>query len=630
VSSLLDPDLQHKIDHPRLTRDDPSFAAGKMAAFQYVSVGVFVFLIAGFWQLQVQQPEVYSEAAERNRVKQFPIPAPRGKILDRDGRVIVDNHSSWALMLTRENLKEDHLPAIADGLHLDLEDLQAKVAKYRKRPSYEPIIIKEELSPADLAFVDSHRDPEFFPELILIHAQPRLYPQNGMGAHWIGYTGEISEAELDSAEFAKYNPGAVIGKFGIERQYNDFLTGTDGERQVEVDNRGRERKVLETTEAIPGKNLQLSIDLDLQVVADLVMEGKKGAIVALDPRNGEVLAMASRPTFDPNKFTVRIKSSELRQLTSDPGMPFLNRAIQSQLAPGSTFKPLVALAGLETGIIDPEMTFHCAGGASFYGQYHRCWQAGGHGTVNLLSGLIHSCDVYFYNVGNLVGIDNIAKYADLSGMGRKTGIDLPGEASGVVPSPQRKIRTQRQKWYAGETISVAIGQGDLQVSPLQLAFAIGGLARDGVSFQPHLLKSLTPGLKGRQWGADRENIERIKTAMMAVVNVGTGGAAHLPGIDVCGKTGSAQTASDAYMKAHHQETNAWFVAYAPKDDPQIVVAALYEQGGHGQFAAQLVRDVMKAYFDKQARLKQQTTGVKSPDGQSIRMAYFAPSTTTAP
>ncbi len=621
MSSLLDPDLQHKIDHPRLTRDDPSFAAGKMAAFQYFSVGVFIFLIAGFWQLQVQQPEVYSEAAERNRVKQFPIPAPRGKILDRDGRVIVDNHSSWALMLTRENLKEEHLPAIADGLHLELDELEAKVAKYRKRPSYEPIIIKEELTPADLAFVDSHRDPEFFPELVLIHAQPRLYPQNGMGAHWIGYTGEISEAELDTADFAKYNPGAVIGKFGIERQYNDTLTGTDGERQVEVDNRGREQKVLQTTEAIPGKNLQLTIDLDLQAVADLVMEGKKGAIVALDPRNGEVLAMASRPTFDPNKFTVRIKTAELRQLTSDPGMPFLNRAIQSQLAPGSTFKPLVALAGLESGIIDPEMTFHCAGGASFYGQYHRCWQAGGHGTVNLLSGLIHSCDVYFYNVGNLVGIDNIAKYAELAGLGRKSGIDLPGEASGVVPSPQRKIRLQRQKWYAGETISVAIGQGDVQVSPLQLAAAIGGLGRDGVSYQPHLLKSLTPTLKPRTWGINRDNAERIKDAMMAVVRVGTGGAAQLPGIDVCGKTGSAQTASDAYMKAHHQDTNAWFVAFAPKNDPQIVIAALYESGGHGQFAAQLVRDVMKAYFDKQARLKQQTGAAKiSPS--DVEMAYL--------
>ena len=620
MSSLLEPDLQHKLDHPKVTRDDPSFAAGKMAAFQYFSVGVFIFLIAGFWQLQVQQPELYSEQAERNRVKQFPIPAPRGKILDRDGRIIVDNHSSWALMLTRENLKEEHLPAIAEGLHLDLDELQSKVAKYRKRPTYEPIIIKEELTPADLAFVDAHRVPEFFPELVLIHDQPRLYPQNGMGAHWIGYTGEISEAELDNPEFAKYNPGQIVGKFGIERQYNDVLTGTDGERQVEVDNRGRERKVLQTTDAIAGKNVQLTIDLDLQAVADLVMEGKKGAIVALDPRNGEVLAMASRPTFDPNQFSVRIKSAELKALLSDPGNPFLNRAIQSQLAPGSTFKPIMALTGLETGIIDPEMTFHCSGGASFYGHYHRCWKPSGHGTVNLLSGLINSCDVYFYNVGNLVGIENIAHYAELAGFGRKTGIDLPGEKDGVVPSPQRKIRLYRQKWYAGETISVAIGQGDLQASPLQLASVMGGLSRDGVTYTPHLLKSLTPAEKPRDWHVNRDNVERIKEAMMQVVNIGTGYDAKLPGIDVCGKTGSAQTASDAYMKAHHLDLNAWFVAYAPKDNPQIVVAALYESGGHGQFAAQLVRDVMKSYFDKQARIKQ----ARRETPVSVEMAYFQP------
>jgi penicillin-binding protein 2 len=434
-----------------------------------------------------------------------------------------------------------------------------------------------------------------------------------MGAHWIGYTGEVSEAELDTPEFAKYNPGQVVGKFGIEREYNDILTGTDGERQVEVDNRGTPRKVLQTTEAIPGKNLQLTIDLDVQVVADLVMEGKKGAIVALDPRNGEILAMASRPTFDPNKFTARIKSSDLKEMLNDPDNPFLNRAIQSQLAPGSTFKPIMALTGLETGIIDPEWTVHCSGGASFYGHYHRCWDPRGHGTVNLLAGIVHSCDVYFYNVGDRVGIENIAHYAELAGFGKKTGVDLPGEASGVVPSPQRKIRLTREKWYKGETISVAIGQGDLQASPLQLAYVMGGLARDGVSYTPHLLKALTPVEKPRVWGVNRDNVERIKDAMMQVVSIGTGYAARLPGIEVCGKTGSAQTASDAYMKAHHLELNAWFVAYAPKNDPQIVVAALYEQGGHGQFAAALVRDVMKAYFDKQARLRQRTAGVTRPD-----------------
>ncbi len=612
MSTLLDPDLQHKIDHPRLIRDDPSFANGKMAAFQYLSVGVFIFLIAGFWQLQVQQPEVYSEAAERNRVKQFPMLAPRGKILDRDGRVIVDSISSWAVMLTRENLKEEHIPAIAEGLHLDPEELQAEVARYRRRPKYEPIIAKAELTPADLAFVDSHRDPEFFPELELIHAHRRLYPQNGMGAHWIGYTGEISEAELDTPEFAKYNPGALIGKFGIEREYNDTLMGTDGERQVEVDNRGRPLKVLQTTEAIPGKNLQLTIDLDVQVVADLVLEGKMGAVVALDPRNGEILAMASHPVFDPNKFSARIKASDLRELNADPGRPFLNRAIQSQLAPGSTFKPTMALAGLESGIIDPAWTVHCSGGASFFGHYYACWRPGGHGNMNLLNGLINSCDVYFYNVGNRIGIDNIAKYAELAGLGRKTGVDLPGEASGLVPSQQWSIRTRRQKWYAGETISVAIGQGALTVTPLQLAAEIGGLSRGGVSYQPHFLKSITTTEKARNWHIHPENVNLIKEGMFGVVNVGTGTVARLPNIDVCGKTGTAQTASDAYMKAHHLANNAWFVAFAPKNDPEIVVVALYENGAHGPMAGQLVRDVMKAYFDKQARLKLQGAS-RQPD-----------------
>lgn len=604
MSTLLDPELQHKIDHPRVVRDDPSFAAGKMAAFQYFAVAVFVFLISGFWQLQVQSHDDYSELAERNRVKQFPIQAPRGKILDRDGRVIVDNHSSWGVMLTRESLKEEHLPAIAEGLHLELDELQAKVARYRRRPSYEPIIIKEELTPADLAFVEAHHDPEFFPELELFHAQPRLYPENGLGAHWIGYTGEISEAELDNPEFAKYNPGAIIGKFGLEREYNDTLMGTDGERQVEVDNRGTPRKVLQTTEAIPGKDIQLTIDLDLQVVADLVLEGKKGAIVAYDPRNGEVLAMASHPVFDPNKFTARIKSSDLKALLKDPDNPFLNRAIQVQLAPGSTFKPIMALAGLESGIVDQDWTVHCPGGASFYGRYYHCWRPQGHGTVSMMNAIINSCDVYFYTLGDRIGIDNIAHYAELAGYGKKTGIDLPGEKDGVVPSPERKIKLYREKWFKGETISVAIGQGDLQIDPLQLAYVMGGLSKDGVSYTPHMLKSLTPKEKPRVWGIDKEHAEFVKNAMLQVVNIGTGYAAKLPGIDVCGKTGTAQTASDAYMKAHHLANNAWFVAYAPKDDPQIVVAVLWEGGAEGPLSAQLVRDVMKSYFDKQVRLKQ--------------------------
>ena len=239
--------------------------------------------------------------------------------------------------------------------------------------------------------------------MAVIPAQRRLYPQNGMAAHVIGYTGEISEQELDSAEFAKYNPGDVIGKFGIERQYNQMLMGVDGQRQVVVDNRGQPRQVLGIKDAIPGKDIQLTIDLDLQAVAELAMEGRKGAIVAIDPRTGEVLAMVSRPTFDPNKFTARIRSKDWREIADNPDHPLLNRAIQAQFAPGSTFKPLMALAGLETGAIDEKFSVRCPGGASFYGHYFRCWQKGGHGTVALHGGIVHSCDVYFYNVGQPLG-----------------------------------------------------------------------------------------------------------------------------------------------------------------------------------------------------------------------------------
>jgi penicillin-binding protein 2 len=584
-------------------RDDASFASSKIAAFQYTAVAIFLFLVTGFWALQIQSPEIYNERAERNAIKALPIVAPRGKILDRDGRVIVDNHSSWSLILSRENLHTEHLREIADGLHLDYDDLMLKVARYRKRPKYEPIIIKEELDPSDLAFVESHRDPETFPEMETILSQRRLYPQNGFLAHVIGYTGEISESELDQPEYAKYNQGQIIGKTGIEKEYNDILMGIDGERQSVVDNRGREREVLGIKDAKPGKNLQLTIDLDLQAVAELTLQGRRGAVVALDPRTGEVLAMASQPSFDPNKFAVRIKSSDWKELTADPGNPLLNRAIQAQWAPGSTFKPIVALAGLESGAIDEDTAISCPGGATFFGHYYKCWSI--HGGVSLHKGIVQSCDSYFYNVGNKTGIDSLAFYATQTGLGQKSGIDLPNEASGTVPSPEWKLRNFRQKWFAGETISVSIGQGALTVTPLQIARAIGGIAMGGVWHTPHLLMSATKTEQPHEWTLNPENVRRIVDGMYGVVNEpgGTGVRAKLQGLDVCGKTGSAQTASNEYAHSHEDvKDNAWFVEYAPCHNPEIVVSVLWESAEHGMLSAPIARDVMKAWFDKKQRL----------------------------
>src|SRR5215471_8808378 len=307
-------------DKPPL-RDDTRFAAGRIAVFQYCSVIIFLFLISGFWRLQVQNPEFYGERAQQNSIKSVPIPGPRGRILDRDGRVIVENHSSFRLILAREQAKDEHLRPIAQGLDLDYNDLAAKVRRMRKQSKWVPIMLKDELTPADIAFVESHHD--FFPELVMIQAQPRLYPRNGMLAHVIGYTGEVSEQELDLPEFAKYNPGDIVGKFGIEKEYNDTLMGVDGQRQVVVDNRGQVRQTIGIKPAVAGKDLQLTIDLDIQAVAELAMDGptkdlhvdhKNGAIVALDPRTGEVLAMVSRPTFDPNKFVGRIKAKDWKEI----------------------------------------------------------------------------------------------------------------------------------------------------------------------------------------------------------------------------------------------------------------------------------------------------------------------------
>ncbi len=557
----------------------------------------------------MRNPEVYSEAALRNSVKSLPVLAPRGKILDRDGRVIVDNHASFTLILNRQLLKPEHLRPIADGLNLEYDELAARVQRFAKRPKYDPVIIKQELTRADLAFVNAHRDTATFPEMELIQSHHRLYPRDGLAAHVIGYVGEVSEQELDSPDFAKYNQGDVIGKAGLERQYNDSLIGVDGQRQVLVDNLGREREVIGLKEAIPGQDLQLTLDLDLQAVAELAMEDKRGAVVALDPRTGEVLAMVSRPAFDPSMFAGRIKPADWAKISTDPTNPLLNRAIQAQQAPGSTFKPIMAIAGLETGDIDDNFRVHCAGGASFYGRPFKCHLKGGHGEVDLHKAIAQSCDVFFYNVGNRMGIDKIAQYAEGLGLGHKTGIDLPNEASGLVPSTKWKMRTFRQKWYAGETISVSIGQGATVVTPLQLASAIGALAMGGEIHRPHLLMGKSD--PGRTLKLDPANVAKVVYGMYSVVNEwGTATIARIPGIDVCGKTGTAQLASNEYVKANKatlgqtMKDNAWFVGFAPRTSPEIVVAAFFENGEHGNRAAPIVRDVIKAYYDKKLRKQQ--------------------------
>ena len=587
---------------PISLQNEKRLPQGRLAIVSYGIVGMVGLLLFGFWKLQIIDSERYAQLAERNRVRSIPIIAPRGSMLDREGRILVDNYPSFSVLLLRDSpsLAERLLPQIADGLGMTLDDLNQQIETAKAMPKFQPIVIKPEATPADIAFIESHRADIPVIEMMMVHR--RRYPQGGFFAHASGYVGEVGADEVASSD-SKLRPGDIVGQTGLEREYNDVLMGTDGLRRVIVNSIGKEVGRLEQQDAIPGKPIKLTIDYDLQAAAEAALSGGKGAVVALDPRNGDVLAMASRPTYDPNDFAIRISRDEWGQLSEDPDRPLLNRAIQAQLAPGSVFKIIMSAAMLESKAIPENYTVFCPGYATFYGRTFHCWDKKGHGGVDLHKAIVHSCDVFFYNVGKELGIDRIAYYAIKLGLGGKTKIDLPGEDSGVVPSEEWKQRLFHQKWYAGETISVAIGQGAVTTTPLQLARTIGGIANGGKFMQPHLL--MTNGAVPEvDFPLAESTVEQVTQGMYGVVNEGgTGGALKLTGVELCGKSGSAQVISnEGKARAGHSsdlKDNAWFVGYAPRRNPEIVVAALVQGGMHGADAAgPVTRAVIKAYYDK--------------------------------
>jgi penicillin-binding protein 2 len=589
-------------------RNDNRLPQERLAAASYVIVGMVGLLLLGFWKLQVIDSDKYGQMAERNRVRSIPIIAPRGRMLDRDGRVLVDNYPSFSVLLLRDDPAEvdKNLPAIADGLGLQLDDLNDQLNNTKNLPKFQPIVIKPEATPADVAFIESHRQDIPLLEMLMVHR--RRYLPGGFMAHASGYVGEVSEQQIEASN-GKFRPGDVAGKSGLERQYNDLLVGTDGMRRVIVNSVGKEMGHLSQQEAIPGKQIQLTIDYDLQQVAEEAMAGRKGAIVALDPRTGEVLAFVSRPAPDPNDFAVRISKEEWQRLNEDADRPLLNRVTQAQLAPGSVFKIVMATAMLESKVPPENFTAFCPGYATFYGRMFKChvFGKGGHGVVGLHSAIVHSCDVFFYNVGQRMGIDTISKYAKMLGLGSKTGIDLPSEEPGLVPSEDWVQRVFHRKWYAGETISVSIGQGAVTATPLQLAYMIGGVASGGVFKQPHFLKDAQKVGEVRVDLAE-DTVEQVTQGMYGVVNEGgTAGASRLQGIEFCGKSGSAQviggSAKDRFGKGQKKfKDNAWFVGYAPRRNPEIAVSVLVEEGEHGgAVGGPIARDIIKAYYDKKEK-----------------------------
>src|SRR5438105_277329 len=598
-------------------------------------------LLLGFWKLQVLDSDKYGQMAEQNRVRSIPIIAPRGRMLDRDGRVLVDNRPSFSVLLLRDDPKlvEQYLPAISDGLGLSVDDLHDELRNTRNLPKFQPIVIKPEASSANLDFIESHRSD--IPILEMLSISRRRYMPNGFLAHATGYVGEASEQQIEASD-GKLRPGDVVGKTGLERQYNDILMGADGMRRVIVNSVGKEVDHLSQQDPIPGKQVTLTIDLDLQQVAEQSLGARPGAVVALDPRSGEVLAMVSRPTPDPNDFAVRISGDDWKSLNEDPLHPLLNRAIQAQLAPGSVFKIVTATAMLEDKNPPESFTTFCPGYATFYGRQFKCWVYGksSHGVVGLHKAILESCDVFFYNVGMHLGIDRLSYYATKFGLGHRTGIDLPSEEPGLMPSAEWVERVFHRKWYAGETISVSTGQGAVTTTPLQLARMIGGIAMGGVFKQPHLLKD-PPSVGEERFALSEPTVEKITDAMYGVVNEAGGTARNvmLPGIEVSGKSGTAQVIGYATRermgKQKKFEDNAWFVGYAPRRNPEIVVAVLIQESGKhgGEAAGPVVKDLIKAYYDKKNKKTQgqYTTENKSePPGKGSAAAAIAPRAAAKP
>jgi len=589
-------------------------SAIRLTAAQYIILGVFLILAYGLWRLQVMRSDEYAMLAEKNRVRNVPILAPRGKILDREGRVIVDNYPSFSALLLRDSSRDLNADAdlIAQGLHLNSDEVRQRIRRFASMPQYQPIFLKEDITPDELAFIESHKNE--LPELETIMSHRRLYPRNGFMAHLVGYVGEVTEDMLNQQQFELYNPGDVVGVSGVEKQYNNILMGKNGSRRAIVDSRGREVGRLDETPAVPGKQLKLTVDLDLQIAAEQAIEGKNGAIVAMDPHTGEILAMVSRPTFDPNDFAVRVSRDEWNKLVNDPDKPLLNKAIQAQLAPGSTFKIIMSAAGWQEGVAQ-NLHVHCTGGANFYGRRFGCWVKTGHGEVSLEKAIYQSCDVFFYTLAEKLGIDRIAKYATAYGLGQKTGIDLPNEVTGVMPSEEWKIRNFKQKWFAGETISVGIGQGAVAITPVQLMRAIGAISMDGRMVVPHVINpsELPQGFvetthltEVKSVALDPNGWNFITDAMSRVLlPEGTAPSAHVQGVDIAGKTGSAQIVSLALRAKHMNDTdfaqNGWFVGFAPRRNPDIIVCVLFEGGEHGKLAARIATQVLKAYVDKQRR-----------------------------
>lgn len=575
---------------------------------------LFGLIFLRLWFLQLLEGEELRQRSEYNRIRLQESPPWRGMILDRTGQVLVANRPSYDLMVVLEDVADPPLLArrLATLLRLDAKQVTDQLEGARAAGA-NLLRLRTDLSWDEMSLVETYQ-----PELpgVLVQVQPkREYRQKGLAAHALGYLGEISDTQLKSGRFPNYKMGDYLGRCGVELAWESYLRGKRGYRRIEVDAYGRELGQLDQMVSTPGANVFLTLDYRLQQEAEACLEGKAGAIVALNPRSGKILAMASAPTFPQEAFQRGLSPQEWQKLSTRKDHPLGNRCLKGQYPPGSTFKIVMALAGLEEKVITPQTVIYCAGTLPFGNHEFHCWRKGGHGGVNLHQALVQSCDIYFYTVGRRLGIERIAKWSHRFGLGEISGLNLDKEMPGLVASASWKLARFHQPWQEGDTLSVAIGQGYNLTTPLQMAQVAAAIANGGVIYEPQLLEKVEspagevlyqfkPVVKSRL-GAQPANLALVQKALQGVVAEGTGKAAKLPQVEVAGKTGTSQIVSLKKEKKGGKTpakylNHAWFVAYAPASEPQVAVAVLVEHGGGGgAVAAPLARRLLATAFPEQ-------------------------------
>ncbi len=604
-----------------------------------VTLSIFFFIVLRLWYLQVLQGEYFRSRSENNRLRTIFLPPPRGLILDREGRVIAKNRPAFDIDLVVEDAPDpkETVKNLAKVLGKDPEDLLTQLGPQKRRRRFEPKLLLKDVDRDTVAKVVGQKYG--LPGIIINVSPTRDYVYGEIGSHVLGYIREINSRQLEQSDFSGYRTGDMVGQYGVEAQWEWFLQGKRGVQRVIVNATGTKigEAGSEYEAPVPGHNITLTIDMDLQKGAEDAMKGKSGAVVALKVDSGEVLALVSTPGFDPNVFTQAVSTEVWKDLTGKE-KKLSNRAVQGVYPPGSVFKIMMAVAGLSEGVMSPYERVSCPGWYQLGSRKFKCHKHSGHGSVDLREALIQSCDVYFYTMGQRLGVDRIHEYATKFGLGQKTGLRLVEEAAGLIPSTEWKRKYFRkpedQKWYPGETPSVSIGQGAVTTTPIQIAKALSALVNGGKLMTPYLIKSIqasegsfkdedfSPEVTGTL-GIDDNIIRTVKEGLLGVVN-DPRGTAHRAKLDpqlkvnVAGKTGTAQVVSmDAHGGYEHHNDHAWFAAYAPAEKSEIVVVALVENGGHGGVAAAPVAQrVFDVYFRKKLGMPLVSEGSKK-DGQPL-------------